>query len=130
MDKALFVIIFMYATSFSMLGAQFIIGDVLGITLTNFQGQPVKLALLGFVNQDSFNAIQQNLTSTSRSAISTANLVTAAQAGFELFQLVTGTYILTLLYFFGIPVIFVYGIMGIYGILVAMFIIGHIKDFI
>ena len=120
----------MYATGFSMIGAQYIIADVLGITLTNFQGQPVKVALLGIVNQNSFNAIQQNITDTSRLSITLNNLTTAAQAGFELFQLITGTYILTLLFFFGVPAIFVYGIMGIYGILVAMWIIGHIKDFL
>ena len=129
MDKAVFAIIFMYATSFSFLGAQYIIGDVLAIPLTNFQGQPMKSAVLGFINQDSLNSVQGNITSTTRSSIST-NIVTAAQTAFEFFQIITGTYIFQLLIFFSVPVIFVYGMAIIYGFLMIMFIIGHIKDFI
>lgn len=130
MDKALYVIIFMYATSFSLLGAQYIILDVLGMQLTDFHGQPMKTPLLKISNQDSYNAIQKNITDTSRQSTITANIATAAAAGFQLFQLVTGTFILQMLPMFGIPDIFVMGLMGLYFILVAMFIIGHIKDFI
>lgn len=129
MDKALFVIITMYSLSFSMLGAQYIIGDVLGITLTDFQGNPLKTGVLNAINQGSFNSIQNNVTSTARSSVVT-NIVTAAQIGFEVFQLITGTFIFQILLMFGVPLIFVYGLTGIYFILLAMFIIGHIKDFL
>jgi len=129
MDKALFVIITMYSLSFSMLGAQYIIGDVLGIQLTDFNNQPLKSGILNSINQGSFNSIQNNVTSTARSSLVT-NIVTAAQIGFEIFQLITGTFIFNIILMFGVPLIFVYGLTGIYFILLAMFIIGHIKDFI
>ena len=129
MDKAIFVIITMYSLSFSMLGAQYIIGDVLGIQLTDFQNQPVKSELLNTINQGSFNSIQQNVTSTARSSVIT-NIITAAQIGFEVFQLITGTFIFNILLMFGVPLIFVYCFTGVYFILLAMFIIGHLKDFL
>ena len=130
MDKGLFVIIVMYSVSFSILGAQYMLADVFGVELTNSQGQSIKPAILQIINTDSFNAIQQNTTATGSGSTFVNNIQVAAQAGFELFQLITGTYILSLLLFFSIPAIICYGIMGLVGILAALFIIGHIKDFV
>lgn len=130
MEKALIVVVFMYAVSFSMFGGQYLFGDVLGITLTNFQGQPIKPALLTFVNQNNFTAIAVNSTSGTLTQVKTNPLVAAVSAGWELFQLFTGTYIFNLMLFFGIPQVFVYCFSGIYVIFAARAFIGYIKEFI
>lgn len=130
MDKAIYAIVFMYAVSFSLFAAQYVIGDVLGITILGPNGQPVNSNLLSITNTSQFNTISINGTSTLRPATSTQALTSAAQAGFELFQLLTGTYIFNLLLFFGIPLIMIYPISGIFGILAIRSMVGMIKEFI
>lgn len=131
MEKALIAIIFMYATSFSLFGAQYIIGDVLHITILGPNGQPVKSSLLTITNNASqFNSITLNGTQTARPVSSTDALTKAAQAGFELFQLFTGTYIFNLLIFFGVPFVYIVPFAGIFGLLALRAMIGMIKEFI
>lgn len=130
MDKAIYAIVFMYAVSFSMFGAQYMIGDVLGITILGPNGQPIKSNLLSITNTNEFNNISVNGTSALRPTNSAAALTSAVQAGFELFQLLTGTYMFNLLLFFGVPAIAIYPITGVFSILAIRAMIGMIKEFI
>ena len=62
-DKALMIIIFMYAVGFSMLGIQYTLADTFGITMTNMEGTPIKSALHGFIKDDEINERTQNIVS-------------------------------------------------------------------
>ena len=130
MEKGFIAIIFMYSLSFSLFGGQYVFGDVFGVQLTNFQGQPIVNDLLPVVNLHGFNQVGANVTSTSLGQVQSNPLVRAASAGFELFQLATGTYILNVMLFFGIPLPFVYGISGLMSLLVIRMFIGLVKEFI
>ena len=128
-EKAIVVIIFMYATSFSLLSAQYVISDVFGSTLTSpVTGQPIKSNVLSSViNINLINQQQQNITSNSRNATVTNPIGTAASMAWELMQILTGTYIFNILYLLGVPAIAISGMVVIYIILLARAIIAYIR---
>jgi len=49
-DKPLFIIICAYSISFMVFVGQFVIGDVFGLTLTNWKGDEIKSELLNSFN--------------------------------------------------------------------------------
>ena len=51
-DKALMIIIFMYAAGFSLVGVQFMLADTFNITLVNMEGQPIDSAIRGWIQED------------------------------------------------------------------------------
>ena len=132
-EKALVIIVFMYGTSFSLLGAQYVISDVFGSTLTSpVTGQPIKSSLLGngtngIINIGIINQQQLNITSNSRSATVTNPIGTAASMAWEIMQILTGTYIFNTLYLLGVPAIFIAGLVILYVILLARAIIAYIR---
>ena len=128
-EKAIVIIIFMYATSFSLLGGQYVISDVFGSTLTSpVTGQPIKSNILSsVVNINLINMQQQNITSITRNNTVNNPIGTAAGMAWELLQILTGTYIFNLLYLLGVPAIFIAGLVIIYVILLARAIIAYIR---
>lgn len=132
-DKALMIIIFMYAVGFSMLGVQYTLADTFGITMTNMEGTPIKSALHGFIKDDEINERTQNIVSANFQGNSTyfdkvETLTTgAAFVAWELVTLMTGTYIFYIMFLFGVPEIFVLVFVTLYVLLLARAILGYVR---
>ena len=133
-EKAMVVIVFMYSTSFSLLAAQYVLGDVFGTTLTSpVTGAPLKSNLIGtngtggIISISTINTQQQNITSITRNNTVSNPIGTAAGQAWELLQILTGTYIFNVLSLLGIPSIFISGIVVLYVILLARAIIAYIR---
>jgi len=123
----------MYAAGFSIVGIQFTLGDVFGITLTNAEGVPIDSALRGFIKQDELNIRSANIISanfientTFYSKIETFT-TGAAFVAWELITLMTGTYIFYIMILFGIDEIFVIAFLALYIMLLARTIVGYIR---
>ena len=127
LEKALIIIIFMYAMSFGMLSIQFILGDAFGITMTSMTGVPIKSNLLSITNIDFLNTIGANVTATDPTTVRTDPVTAAAQIAFELFLLITGTYIFNMLLLFDVPAVLVGGLILIYVFLMIRAIIGYLR---
>ena len=132
-DKALMIIIFMYAVGFSMLGIQYTLADTFGITMTNMEGTPIKSALHGFIKDDEINTRTQNIVSANFQGNSTyydkveTFTTGAAFVAWELVTLMTGTYIFYIMFLFGVPEIFVLVFVTLYVLLLARAIIGYVR---
>lgn len=132
-DKALMIIIFMYASGFSMLGVQYTLGDVFGITMTNMDGVPIKSALHGFIKDDEINQRTQNIVTADFQTNSTyfdkveTFTTGAAFVAWELVTLMTGTYIFYIMFLFGVPEIFVLVFVTLYVLLLARAILGYVR---
>ena len=126
-EKALIIIIFCYAASFSLLGVQFILGDVFGYTLTSYQGNPIRSNLLLIVDIDTVDQRVSNVVNLNQTTIVDDPLTAAAQATLELFLLLTGTYVFNVLYLLGVPVIFIGGMVSIYGMLLIRTLIAYLR---
>jgi len=127
-EKALYVIIFMYSVSFSILGIQYVLGDTFNITLQNFDGQPIHSSLLEVINTQNINTALGNVTTANYTATTTDEaFAIASGAAVELFLLMTGTYIFNMLFLLGIPAIFIAGFVVLYGILFARAVLGYIR---
>ena len=95
--------IFMYAVSFGMLGAQYMMGDVFNITLTNFEGTEIRSNVLNIIDVDQINESTLNVVNTNQTTVLTDPIVGAASIAWEIFLLLTGTYVFNILYFFIMP---------------------------
>lgn len=132
-EKALVIIIFMYAVSFSVYGAQYVLGDVFGVTLVSYQGTVLKPYITTFLNEDQINTVTSNIVTSNYTANSTAFdkietfSVAAAYVAWELVSLLSGTYIFNFIYLMGVPQIFVVPVVVLYLILLARAIIGYIR---
>ena len=126
-EKALIVIIFMYSMSFSMIGTQYILGDQFGITMTSMNGVPIKSNLLAITDIDTLNIIGANVTGTNATTIRANPVVAAAEIAYELFLLITGTYIFNMLLLFDVPVVFVAGMIFIYVLLMIRAVVGYLR---
>ena len=126
------IIIFFYASGFGILGAQYVLGDVYHITLTNLDGVPLQPAILETIDTDTINTITTNIATATDAENSTLDSITNAfqlgyNVGKELLLLLTGTYIFNMMYLFGIPSIVIAGFVGIYMFCVGRTLIAYIR---
>ena len=119
--------IFMYATSFGLLGGQFLMGDVIGIELKDINGNPLKSSILDTINVDTLGTSAQNVIGTNQTAVTTDPITAAAGIAWELIQLMTGTYIFNIAYLMGVPLIIIAGITLLYIILLMRTIIAYLR---
>lgn len=126
-EKSLIIIIAMYGLSFSLLGVQYTLADVFGITLTNWEGVEIKSTVLSMVDIDALNQNTLNVINTNETTIKTDPIIGAANITWELFQLLTGTYIFNILFLFSVPIVFVGGFVFIYVILLVRALIGYLR---
>lgn len=133
-EKPLIILIFMYAVSFSALGGQYLLGDTMGITLTSWNGVPIKSSILEFLNQDTLNEVTQNIANVNSTYNSTLDAVENSfeigiNMGFELLTLLTGTYIFNLVYLMLGPdsAIFIAGFVILYAIMLGRTIIAYVR---
>ena len=145
-DKTLVIIIFMYAISFSILGIQYELGDIYGVTLVTIvdlrdssgnivtpAGTAIESSLLGFINQGelnqrAINIVQGNFTGNTTYYDKVETFTTgAAFVAWELVTLLSGTYIFNMMYLLGVPLYFVIGFLALYLFLLARTIIGLVR---
>lgn len=124
--KAIIVIIFMYALSFSLLGGQFI-AEPFGIVMSNADGIELRSSLLAFVETDNINEITGSLTTINGTQAESDPVAVSAALVVEILELLTGTYIFNLLFLFGVVPIFVYGLIVIYAILLFIYVIMMLR---
>ena len=116
----------MYAVSFSLLGGQYVM-DVFGITMTNFEGVEIQSALLTIIDTDNLNTVTNQLVDVNGTEAGEDPFGVAAVLTVELLQLMTGTYIFNLLFLFGVPAIFVYGMVVLYALLLFRALIAYLR---
>ena len=146
-EKSLIIVLSCYIASFSMFGVQYTIGDIIGVDLVGIDattGTFSNTRMIDSLNEATRNGTGQNFSdgAGSFSALSngTSQIVTldetqvitnpiseAAKVAVLLFQIITGTYIFTILTYFGVPVIFVAGITMIYIVLLSRTIIAYLR---
>ena len=119
--------IFMYATSFGLLGSQFLIGDIIGVQMTDIEGNPLKSSILDTINVDTLGTSAQNVIGTNATAVTTDPITAAAGIAWELIQLMTGTYIFNIAYLMGVPLIIVAGMTLLYITLLMRTIIAYLR---
>lgn len=125
-EKALIVIIFMYSLSFSLLGGQYVM-DTFGIEMVSYEGNPIRSNLLSIVDTDSLSSVTNNLNTINGTATEADPISTAAGLVVDILELMTGTYIFNLLFLFGVPPIFIYGLITLYAILLFRAFVGYLR---
>lgn len=119
--------IFLWASSFGLLGAQYVFGDVYGITIVSpVTGQPMKSALLTYFNINTINTIGSNVTNTTRTSVVT-NINEFLSIVWEMIQILTGTYVFNLFNIMGIPAITTAGFVVLYIFLLVRAYFGYIR---
>lgn len=129
-DKALIVIMFMYSVSFGIAVAQYVYADAYGITLTDFQGNPIRDVVQQIINIQQFNNEQTNIQNINATSIITNPFgVASAIANFALtlVELATGTYVFQILYLLGVPAIALVGFIVLYIFLLARAVLAFIR---
>lgn len=135
MEKSLVIMIFMYAAGFGVLISQYVWADLYSVNLVSpVTGQVICSPLVTaancpisvFLNISNLNAIQNNVTSTSRASVVT-NINSFLGMVWELIQLLTGTYIFNVLGSLGVPGIVLTCIVGLYFFLLIRSFFGYIR---
>ena len=126
-DKPFYIIIAVYCASFGMLGAQFL-ADSYGITLTAPDGTVIKSSLIDSIKIQNINKMYNDVNNLKNGTSFIFDvLTTGSQIAFELFTLLTGTYIFNIMYLFGIPAIFIIPIAVVYVILLVRALIALVR---
>lgn len=122
----------MYSVSFSVLAGQFIIGDVFGVTLRNYNGDEIRSTLLEVIKTDTINSVTLEIANANNTRDDTLSALENAyqvgiKVGFDLVTLLTGTYIFNLLWLLGVPPIIIAGMVVIYALLMGRALIAYIR---
>lgn len=131
-EKSLIILVFMYASSFAALGMQYTLADSFGINLVGPNGDDISSEVVDLVRIDTINTRTQNATTSSVEASENwiiYNPITAA-AGlvWEIFLLLTGTYVFNLLFYvLGIPAIWISGFVILYFFLLMRTIVAYLR---
>jgi hypothetical protein len=125
-EKALIIIVFMYATSFSLLGGQYIM-SVYDIELVNVDGTPFESALLDIIDTDRINQVTENLNTINGTEAESNPIEVAAGLVVDLIAIMTGAYIFNVLWLAGIPDIFVNGVIVLYAFMLFRALIGYLR---
>ena len=125
-EKPLIIMIFMYSISFSLLGGQYML-STFGVEMVNPQGVPIRSNLLLIVESNNLNSITAQLVNLNGTATQINPVVAAAGLVIEVLQLLTGTYIFSIMYIFGVPAIFVYGFTTLYAIMLFRTLIAYLR---
>lgn len=132
-EKPLYILITTYCVSFAVLSGQYFVGDVLGMTITNWEGAPVQSTLLALIDMDELNQITADFANAESQSNSTlAPIENAFNIGlgvaWEILTLLTGTYIFNFMYFMGVPWYFIAGTMAItYFLMLGRTIIAYVR---
>jgi len=117
----------MYCASFGILGAQFLWADMVGITLVNQDGVAIGPSIQDIINIDQINSSTNAITSMNQTQTTSDPISTAANLTWDILQILTGTYIFSVLALFGIPSIIIAGLVIIYSLLLFRALIGYLR---
>lgn len=139
----------MWSVSFSLLGGQYVIGDVYGIELTNtwtdfscytssgcdgtVDNIKLKSHLLTIINEEQINEITLSIVNANFTTNSTyydkveTSTTSAAFVAWELVLLLSGTYVFNLLYLMGVAPIFISFFVILYLAILSRAILGYIR---
>jgi hypothetical protein len=81
----------------------------------------------GSFSEMSFQTAQMQITMASEPSVTSNPLTSAATITYQLFQVLTGTYVFNILTFMGIPQIFVVGITMVYVLSLAIWVINMLR---
>lgn len=126
-EKALIAIIFMYCSSFGILAAQFLWADMIGITLVNQDGVAIGPSIQEIVNINQINTSTGNIVNMNQTQTTTDPITQAANLTWDILQILTGTYVFSVLALLGIPAIIIAGLVIIYSILLFRALIGYLR---
>ena len=126
-EKALIIIIFMYSTSFGLLAAQFLWADMVGITLVNQENVAIGSSVESIIHLDQINISTSSVVNMNKTQTIADPIATAANMTWEILQILTGTYIFSILALFGIPSIVIAGLVIIYSMLLFRALIGYLR---
>ena len=135
MEKALVIMIFMYASGFGLLISQYVWADLYGINLVSpVTGQVIcspvvttaNCPISSFLNISNLNTIQNNVTATQRTSV-VNNINSFLGMVWEMIQLLTGTYIFNVLGSLGIPGIVLTAFVALYFFLLIRAYFGYIR---
>jgi len=129
-EKSLIVIIFMYASSFAMLGMQYTLADSFGINLVGANGDDISSEVIDFIRLDNIQSITDttNATKYNTTGFSLDPITNAAGLVVEIFLLLTGTYIFNVLFYvLGIPSIWIAGFVILYMFMMMRTIVAYLR---
>jgi len=133
-DKALIIVIFFYAAGMMMVGMQYTLGQVFDVELISpVSGEPIESAIVGYLQIEEFNQATENIVSANFTNNSTfydrieTFTTGAAFVGWELIELMTGTYIFHIMLLFGVPQWLVATFILLYILLLARAIVGYVR---
>src|SRR3990167_5839103 len=130
-EKPLIIMLFMYSVSFGILGVEFL-GCAFDIELTNMEGTPINGCdgegnLSEMINMDALNARTLNIVNTNQTTITTDPIIAAAGIALQIFLLLTGTLVFNIMILFGVPFIFVSGLVILYLIMLARTLVALLR---
>ena len=130
-EKPLIMMLFMYSVSFGILGVEFL-GCAFDIELTNMEGTPINGCdgegnLSEMINMDALNARTLNIVNTNQTTITTDPIIAAAGIALQIFLLLTGTLVFNIMILFGVPFIFVSGLVILYLIMLARTLVALLR---
>lgn len=138
-EKPLIIIIFMYFAGFCLVGVQYLYADVLGITLVNEDGIELRSTVLDILDMPNVNSVALNIANATDAENSTLSAIdNAFQVGYnvakiyvgsgvDIAMLLTGTYIFNLVYWVGVPTIFIVPMVVIYMFMLGRTLIAYIR---
>lgn len=126
-DNALILIVFMYALSFGLLTVQYVMLDTLGMTMTSMSGEEIPTALLASLNVDRLDTIGRDAATTPGGLVEEDPVLAAAAIAWDILQILTGTYVFSIMLLFDVPSIFVSAAVLLYTFLMARTLIAYLR---
>lgn len=136
-NKAFYIIMFVYAINGGLLAAQYVFAAPLGIILTDASGNPLEVTIVEITDEtavnEAFNAINarsqnQTVDGYSFDPVLEFNQFMAFAIN-QVFPLLTGTYVFFIMNAMGIPDIIVITIGTLYAFFLVRTIIGLLRGF-
>lgn len=125
-DKPVYIILFMMIAGWSLLGAQFI-ADSWGVTLRNQNGEPLESSIIDFLDADSLNTASTSLINANGTQFVLEPVLAGATFAWEMFQLFLGVYIFNIIFFFGVPQVYIVPITASYIVMLFIFVVAKIR---
>ena len=122
-----------------LVGVQYLYADVLGITLVNEDGIELRSTVLDILDMPNVNSVAVNIPNATQAENSTLSAIdNAFQVGYnvakiyvgsgvDVAMLLTGTYIFNLVYWVGIPSIFIVPMVVIYVFMLGRTLIAYVR---
>ena len=129
----------MYLAGYCLIGVQWLYADVLGITLVNEEGVELRSTIIDIIDQENINAVSVNIANATQAENTTLSAIDNAfqvgynvakiyvGAGTDVAMLLTGTYIFNLVYWVGVPAIFIVPMVVIYVFMLGRTLIAYVR---